>query len=304
MTTIRSNNVSIVLLPIGFLVLFFCGCRPAETETQLIVAVSLEPQAFLVDRIGGDRVRSIVVVPTGREPENYQPTPEKIAALCKAKGWFQTGMPFEAMLRPKIASLVPTIKFVDLRQGIPLRKLELHAHAHGDHADCSDEEGNDPHIWLGPTALKTQAETVLKTLLEFDPLGEPEYRLNCKSLLDEIEKTRRTVAEALQPYRNAIVFVFHPAYGYFCDEFGLRQQAVEFEGKSPTTKQLADLVVLAKQEKVPPTIFVQPEFNRGPADAIAEATEGNVVVHSPLERDILANLVRLSTMIAETHQPE
>jgi len=297
MMTIRSNSV--VLFSVGLIVPFLCSCRPAEPETRLVVAVSLEPQAFLVDHIGGDRVRSVVVVPAGREPENHQPTPEKVAALCKAKVWFQTGMPFEVTFRPKLASLAPMMKFVDLRQGVSLRKLELHAHDHGDvHTGCGDDEGNDPHIWLGPSALKTQVETILKTLVELDPSGEPEYRLNCEALLEEIEKTRLEIAEILQPHRGEVVFVFHPAYGYFCDEFGLQQYAIEFEGKSPSAKQLADLVAVAKREKEPPTIFVQPEFNRGPADAIAEATGGNSVVHSPLQRDVLANLRQLAEMIA------
>jgi len=303
MATIRSNhNVSawIILFSACCVVLLLCGCRPAETETRLVVAVSLEPQAFLVDRIGGDRVRSVVVVvPAGREPENYQPTPEKVAALCKAKAWFQTGMPFEMTLRPKLVSLAPTMKFVDLRQRVPLRKLELHTHVHNEeHVGCCDEEGNDAHIWMGPSALKTQVETILTAFIELDPSGEPEYRLNTETFLGEIEETRLAIAEILQPHRGKNVFVFHPAYGYFCDEFDLRQHAIEFEGKSPSAKQLADLVALAKQEQEPPTIFVQPEFNRGPADAIAEATGGLCVVHSPLERNVLANMRQLAEMIA------
>ena len=292
MTTIRSNSA---LLSVCFLLSFLCGCRPTEMETRLVVAVSLEPQAFLVDAVGGERVRSVVVVPTGREPENYQPTPEKVAALSKAKVWFQTGMPFETVLRPKLASLSSTMKFVDLRQGIPLRKLVLHTH---DHTGCCDEDGNDPHIWLSPSALKTQTETILQTLIDLDPMGEPKYRLNAELLLEKIGETRLAITEILQPHRKEIVFVFHPAYGYFCDEFGLRQQAIEFEGKSPTASQLANLVAMTQQEKAPPTIFVQPEFNRAPADAIAEATGGGIVVHSPLERDVLANLLRLAEMIA------
>ena len=297
MTTIRLKSsflVAFVLLSVVLL----CGCQPTETETRLIVAVSLEPQAFLIDRIGGDRVRNIVVVPAGREPENYQPTVEKVAALSKAKVWFQTGMPFEVAFQPKLASLAPTMKFVDLRQGIPLRKLELHAHSEANGHLCCDEEGNDPHIWLGPSAIKTQAETILRTLVELDPLGEPKYRRHCEALLAEIETIRSEIAEVLLPKRSKNVFVFHPAYGYFCDEFGLRQLAIEFEGKSPSATQLAELIASAKKEETPPTIFVQPEFNQGPANAIAEATGGNIIVHSPLQHDVLSNLRQLAEMIA------
>ena len=303
MATIRLGSVlpGIILLALG--ALFLCGCRPAESDAQLIVAVSLEPQAFLVDRISGDRVRCIVVVPAGREPENYQPTPEKIAALSRAMVWFQTGMPFEAVLRPKLVSLAPRMKSIDLRTGIPMRKMELHAHGEGDGHRCCDEDGNDPHIWLAPTALKTQTETILRTLVELDPPRAPEYRLNAAALLDEIEEARHAIAETLRPYHGEIVFVFHPAYGYFCDEFGLRQQAIEFEGKSPSAKQLAVLIASAKLEKNPPTIFVQPEFNRAPADATAEATGGSIVVHSPLDRDVLANLRQLAEEIVRRRAP-
>ncbi len=281
------------------------GCRPTEKDLRPIVSVTVEPQAFLVDRIGGERVRTIVLVPVGREPENYQATPEKIATICKAGAWFQTGMPFETPLGDKLKSLAPSMKFVDLRQGIPFRKLELHAHEahadhhHADHANCAGENGSDPHIWTGPTVLKTQAATILKTLQEIDPANGEEYSRNYDLLIADIEKTRQAISERLEPYQGETIFVFHPGYGYFCDEFGLRQQAIEFEGKSPTAKELAALVALAKKEKKPPTIIVQPEFNRAPADAIAESIGGSVVVHSPLDRDLLDNLIRLAELVAK-----
>ncbi len=311
MTTIRSSKPFWLLL---VLTIFCCaGCRPASdgaTDGKQIVTVSLEPQGFLTDRIGGDRIRTVVVVPIGREPENYQPTPEKVAAFSRAKVWFLTGMPFETALRPKLESVAPSLNVVDLRQGIKLLPLELHAHDGADHAvdahaagepcaaGCKHQHGDlDPHIWLGVSVLKAQAETIRKALTEMDPTGKEYYRRNYDKLIADIETLREEIAELLKPCENGTVFVFHPAYGYFCNEFKLKQRAIEFEGKSPTAAELAKLVAATKKETIPPCIFVQPEFNQAPAKAIAEATGAKIVVHSPLDRQLLDNLRRLAEMI-------
>ena len=304
-TTIRSNKMVAILWTLTAL-LIVSGCfessNEARNDPRPIFAVSVEPHAFLLDRIGGDRIRVEVLVPSGQDPHHYEATPEKIAALSKARVLFRTGMPFEDVFLPKLQSVSKNLEIVDLRVGLVLRTLELHSHDNGDastghehHVGCS-HDGLDPHIWFAPTMLKRQAETVLRTLLEKDVDRENQafFRKNFEAFVEEIEATRKELAEKLAPFKGRTVFVFHPSYGYFCDEFGLKQTAVEFEGKSPGPQRITELIAATKNEGGAPVIFVQPEFNRAPAEAIAEATGGKIVVHSGLDRDVLANLRRFT----------
>lgn len=307
MTTIRSNK-PVSVFPILFLMTLSVmltaasGCvkTPQGNDPRPVYAVSVEPHAFLLEKIGGDRIRIEVLVPPGKEPENYEAAPNTIMALARTRVLFRTGMPFEETLLPKLQEVAKDLRIVDLRVGLVLRSLELHSHGdapeetstgHVHHAGCS-HDGLDPHIWFAVTFLKKQAETILETLIQTDerPENADFYRRNFEKLIDEIETLRKELTEKLEPLKGRTVFVFHPSYGYFCDEFGLKQNAIEFEGKSPKPRQLAELIAQSRKEHRPPTIFVQPEFNQASAEAIAEATGGRIVVHSGLDRNILSSM--------------
>lgn len=292
----------------------FSGDDSSADDGRMLLSVGIEPQAFLVEQIGGDRVRVEVLVATGKDPHHYEATPKKIAALTRSGVFFRTGMPFEETLLEKLKSLAPNLKIVDLRDGLALRVMELRSQEeserdaadrqasaeHRHHLGCS-HDGLDPHVWFAPETLKIQAETVLKTLVELDPEGETVYRENHGTFLDKLETLRASLEEKLSPHRGRTVFVFHPSYGYFCDEFGLKQRAIEFEGKSPSPRQLAEIAAEARTrfeiEKIKPIIFVQPEFNSAPAQAVAELIDGRMVEHSCLDRDIFQSMTRFADEI-------
>ena len=88
------------------------------------------------------------------------------------------------------------------------------------------------------------------------------------------------------------VFVFHPSFGYFLDEFGITQEAVETGGKEPTAQTLARLIDEAKQDK-PSAIFVQAQFPVSAAKKIADSVGAKVVPLDPLAPDWLDNLKRI-----------
>jgi zinc transport system substrate-binding protein len=295
-----------------------------------VLAVSVEPHAFLVEQIGGSLVRVEVLVPMGKEPESYQPTPERIIMLTRAKAFFRTGMPFEEMIIPKLNSLTTGLKVIDLRKGINLRPLEFHshnsnqhnshdhnehdhnAHNHNNHtADNSNQissvesnkkfAGSDPHIWFSLSLLKIEAETVLKTLIEIDPENENSYRRNYENFIAELESMKSKLIKILEPVKGNTIFVFHPTYGYFCDEFNLYQRAIEIGGKTPLPQQLVsiieDALKNAKQSGKQPAIFVQPEFNRTPAKSVADAVNGRIVEHSALEKNIFKSMLNFAEEI-------
>lgn len=279
-----------------FLLLFLCGgCfSSVGQDSRITVAVAVEPLAFLCEFIGGSRVHTVVLVPPGKEPEHYQATPEKIAAVSRCRILFCTGMPFEETLLPKLQANAQHLKIVDLRSGLKLRTLELH---HRESGESHTHGGVDPHIWFAPSALKTEAGTMLAALIEIDADGAEHYRQNYEQLLERIGAVQEELAAKLASQKGQTVYVFHPSYGYFCDEFGLEQRAIEYEGKTPKPQQLAALAAQAKQERRPPLIFVQPEFNQGPAQALAEAVGGKIAVHSALERDVLKSMQHFAEML-------
>jgi len=259
------------------------------------VVVSIEPQRFFVEKVAGDRINVVVLVPPGKEPETYIPTPDKIKQLARSQVYFRVGFPSEETFLPKLQTLAPKLKVVDTREGIQLRMLENHGDGHG----CCPHhpsDGTDPHIWLSPTLVLRQTDTILQALIELDPEGKEEYEANAETFRRELEQTRAEIAEILAPHKGETVYVFHPAYGYFCDEFGLKQKAIEVDGKAPKVRDLVEWKREAEADNAR-VILVQPEFNPTPAEIIAKEIGAKAVVHSPLGANYLHDLVELAKII-------
>jgi zinc transport system substrate-binding protein len=76
----------------------------------------------------------------------------------------------------------------------------------------------------------------------------------------------------------------------------LKQVPVQIGGKEPTAKQLARLIDLAKEDEVK-VIFVQPQFSKKSAEALAKAIRGAVVPLDDLASDYLKNLQEMATKL-------
>ncbi|HUW82609.1 MAG TPA: zinc ABC transporter substrate-binding protein [Phycisphaerae bacterium] len=277
------------------------------------VFVSIPPQAYLVERIGGPYVTVHVLVQPGQEPHTFEPTPRQVMALGRVKLFLAIGLPFETRLLAKIRSAQQKLSVADTTEGITKRKMASSHHlSHtqpsehtpqaDDHRPAADAVADDPHVWLSPPLLLTMARNVARALQQTDPGNTAVYEQNLAALTKDIQATHQQVHDVLAAYRGQSFYVFHPAFGYFGDAYGLNQEAVEIGGKSPTPRQLARLVAKARADNVK-IIFVQPQFDTKNAEAVAKAIGGAVVPMDPLARDVLGNFSQMATKIKAALTP-
>ncbi len=267
-------------------------------EKKVKVYVSIVPQEYFVERVGGDMVEVAALVLPGDSPATYQPTPQQIAGLSSADLYFRIGVPFEKGFMPKIKGLSDKLKIIDTRKGITLRIMKAHHHHDGDDADTDESEhaGKDPHIWLNPMNIKIQAKTIADALIQVDPDGKDLYNENYKKFCTDLDKLNEQLAKSLEPVKGETLMVFHPAWGYFADQYGLKQEAIEIEGKNPSAKQLARMIDEAKKDNIR-VIFVQPQFSKAAASNVAQAINGAVVAVNPLSKDYIDNLKAVANKI-------
>lgn len=298
MTSLRHATRLVPLLALAVLTVILAGCPRDATEppdertaapAAVSVCVSIPPQAFLVERIGRERVSVEVLVGPGQSPATYEPTPAQMATLDRADVYFRIGVPFEDTLMGRISASMPRLNVVDLREGIELQPIDDHG---GDHAHGR----MDPHTWLDPTLVAVQARTIHDELVRLDSRATGAYGANLEALLSDLESLDREIAETLEPVEGRTMFVFHPAFGYFTRAYGLRQVAIEIEGKEPAPRELQRIIEMAEQENVR-AIFVQPEFSDRSARAIAEAIDAEIIRIDPLARDYLTNLREMARTI-------
>lgn len=271
-------------------------------EQPVEVQVSIEPLRFFVERVGGERVRVGVVVEAGRAPETYDPGPRQIAALSDARVFFGVGMPLEAAWRRQLrAPDSGGPEWVDLSQGADA----VESHADGGHdaepAPHRHDQGDDPHLWLDPLRAERMVSDIAEVLARLDPGDAALYRGNAGRLRTELESLHQELSGLLAGSGVDTFLVYHPAWGHFARTFGLRQLAIETEGKEPGPRGLADVIAEARQAGVR-VVFVNPRRGRRLAQTVAEAVGARLEVLDPLAYDYFENLRAAARAIAASGQ--
>ena len=264
------------------------GQTASAPSAQLSVVVSIPPQAYFVRRVGGDRVSAQALVTPGQSPATYEPSPAQMMALDEADVYFRIGVPFETALMSRIQSAMPSLDVVDTRAGIQLRAM-----------DGAGEGGTrDPHIWLNPRLVKVQAATIRDSLARHDPEGADQYGANLQALEADLDRLDGEMGATLAPVRGREMLVYHPAFGYLADAYGLRQVAIEVEGKEPTTRELNQIIASARAAGVK-ALFVQQQFASVGADAVAAEIGATVVRLDPLAEDYMTNMLGMARQIRD-----
>ncbi|MBI5571172.1 MAG: zinc ABC transporter substrate-binding protein [Desulfomonile tiedjei] len=306
----RKGFASLLLLTF----ISLCVSLPAAAENpagKVNVFASILPVAYFVERVGGPNVDVSVLVGPGQDPHTFEPTPKLMAKLAGAQILFKVGFPFEETLVKKVGPMFKNVQVVDLQQGIQRRTMtedesegEEGEHGHGkDHAHSHEAGDFDPHTWLDPQLAKIQAGTIADTLIRIDPSHRTDYEKNLRDFVNDLDAVHEQLTKALAPVKGKSFFVFHPAYGYLGAAYGLKQIPVQIGGKEATARQLARLVELAKEDEVR-VIFVQPQFSKKTAEALAAAIDGAVVPLDDLARDYLKNLQDMAAKLESALQAQ
>lgn len=275
-------------LVLMLLALFISACAPAATQApaadqKLNFTVSILPQKYFVERVGGDLVNVNVMVLPGESPATYEPKPEQMTALAQADAYVSIGVPFEKAWLEKIQAANTKMKMVDTTQGI-----ERKATADG---------GFDPHIWLSPSLVKIQSETIYKALAELDPAHAADYKANFEAFVKDIDALDTNIRATLEKTETKKFIVFHPAWGYFARDYGLEMIPIEVGGQEPSAQELAGLIEKAKTENIK-VVFVQPEFDQEEAATIAKEIGGKTLSIGALNPDWLGNLKSVAETFA------
>lgn len=295
----KKTNLFIIIAIIS--TSLFASGQKEDTKDGLIVFTSILPHKFLVESIGGDRVSVQTLVGPGKSPATYQPKPSQVVSLSTADILFTVGVPFEKSFIHKISNSLKDLNIIDTTLGIEKRIIDDHHHEDHEGHDHSDHEELDPHVWLSPVLAQIQAENILKGLIGLDPEGSDYYVKRYETLISRLNIVDLELRDKLAPYKGKILFTYHPSFGYFADEYGLIQEAIETGGKEPTPLQLDNLIKEAKTEGVK-VIAVQPEFSQKSAEIIAEAIDGTVIILNPLNPNYIDNLKEIAEVIITAYK--
>ena len=291
MKGIISVLLSLVLAS-GFLSLAACGdgetSTAEESTDKPIIAVSIVPEQTFVEAVCGDLVEVVAMVPPGNSPSNYEPTAAEMEKFADASLYFAIGVPTEeANILPSVGD-VPVIALQD-------EVAEVYA-------ERTFEAGSrDPHIWLSPKRVVVMVEVIAREMSELDPDNAEVYNENAEAYIAQLDALDTQINEALADVQSKAIIVYHPAFGYFADDYGLTMYALEEDGKEATAEHLQEMIDLAKAENIK-VIFYQEEIDSSQSEAFAEEIGGKTMQLSPLAADYIENLKSMAELMAEVMQ--
>ena len=271
------------------------GCKTSQAQStteseKLNVTVSILPEQYFVERIGGDLVNVNVMVGPGEEPHTYEPQPDQMEELATSKLYFSIGVEFEDAWLPKFEETNPDLKIVDVSDTIVKIPMTV--------SDGDEKAGElDPHVWLSPANVRIIAQNIEAALSEEDPANSTTYQANLESFLNDIDELDNEISSSLSSLNTRKFITFHPAWGYFAQDYNLEQIAIEVGGNEPSAAELADLISTAKENNIQ-VIFTEPEFSTKTAETIANEINGKVILIDPLAEDWLDNMKEIAQSLS------
>ena len=285
---------------------FAAGANDAgDGKEKIKVVTSIMPLSFFVKKVGGEHVDVKVMVPPGANPHTYDPGPAEMKTLGDAQVFVEagSGIEFELDWMKKFRDLNSEMVICNASKGFVPLPMTSHdsGHDHGhSHGDAHGHGGHaDPHFWLSPKYGALAAANVEKVLASVDPSNAAEYGKNRKALVSALETLSAEISGTLAGMKQRAFMVFHPAWGYFADEFNLRQIAIEKDGKDITPKTMREVIRDANTLGIR-VVFVSPAFSSLQAETIAREIGGVTAVADPLSADYIENLRSVANAFAES----
>lgn len=243
--------------------------------------VAVPPYIELARSLGGDLVEVTALLESGESHESFAPTPSRVLGWHRADLYWSVGLDFEKQWLPKLRTVAPDLRVIDPPE--PARRHGKTAHdAHAHHHE-------DRHSWLDPKSVAVEAEAFVQSLVRLRPAREAQLRANLAAFQSRCRKLDEAIADRLVAYRGSRIYVYHGAFDYFAEAYGLEQVALQVGARPPSVRELAELIRKAREDGAT-AVFVQPQESPAAARKLAQAIGAELVTIDPLAVDWENNL--------------
>jgi zinc/manganese transport system substrate-binding protein/manganese/iron transport system substrate-binding protein len=246
---------------LALVVLVLAGCAHATERSAgpLRVVATTSTLASLAQGAAGSGVVVRSIVPVGVSPEDFQPTPDAIAALRDADVLVENGVGLEGWLESTIRnSGNPNLRIVVCGDGLPV-------------------VAGNPHLWMDPVFARAYVAKIGDALIAADAPHAAAYRSATSAYESQLDALRARTQQKIStiPAAQRTMIVFHNAFDYYARRFGLRVVgAIEpVPGADPNPAHLADLVRLARSQHVR-AVFAEHEYSDKLALTLAASAGG------------------------------
>ena len=274
----------IIVIPLSSIAVYGTNTNQQFTindDSKLQVISSFNPLHEFSQIVGQEKVDTILLVPVGVEPHDWEPTIKDVQQMHKSDLIIINGIGFENWVDNLIENNYLGI-IVDTSNGITTNqsKEQHDEEQHDEHKHLA----GDPHIWLNPVYAKTQVQNIANAFANSDLKNSKFYHTNAEEYNKKLDLLDMKIRNELSNC-NSDFIVFHNAFSYFADEYGLNQYTIIPTNNSHgevTAKTLEKIILTAKKLNIK-VIFSEEDISSKSSEIIANELGGNVLILSTLE---------------------
>lgn len=272
-----------------------CGCKKRgfgkDAEGKVRIITSIYPMYDFAKKIGGDQVAVKMLVPAGTEPHSWEPSTRDMLDLEDADLFIYNGAGIDAWAE----DILDTVQNKNLTvlcasKDVTLLKAGEDHHDEDGHEDEESREEShhhgeyDPHVWLSPKNAEKELAAIAEALISKDPDHADIYRANLESAKKECEALDSAFREKLGAFSGKYIVVAHEAYGYLCEDYGLKQIGIEgvSADQEPDAARMREIIDMVREYDIK-CIFFEELVDPKVAKSIAEETGCESKSLSPLD---------------------
>jgi len=294
----------------------------AQTTQSPEVVVSIKPIHALVSGVMGDVGEPVLLLQGNESPHSYSLRPSQMRQLYQADLVVWIGENMESFLAKPLQNIdgqiislldTPNLTVLKPRHGGYWETTGHHQHVaheekhqknpheshHDDHHHHHHHDGEvDMHIWLSPTNAQQIVKYITATLSQLYPEYSAIFQANAERIHHQLQDLDTTLATQLNPVQQHAYLVFHDAYQYFEQHYGLNAVGTVSVNpeQRPSAKRLHELrQQLATQQVV--CIFSEPQFTARWLNSIIEGSQVKRGVLDPLGSELKAGETAYSTLL-------
>jgi zinc transport system substrate-binding protein len=197
-----------------------------DNDSKGTIYVTMSWQKEMVEEICGDDYEVVSFLSAGTSPHSTDMTPGDITGASSASVYFYigSGVEWELSNLSTIEDSIPGLDTVDFCSGLTLLP-----------GDTDEGEISDPHVWTSPTYLAEFAEVVKDKLTELYPDDASTFEAGYESYTAKTTALQEAADNALSGLDGANIVIWHPAWAYLLEPYGISQEELKGPVEDSTT---------------------------------------------------------------------
>jgi zinc transport system substrate-binding protein len=279
----------------GSIICLTASCSGNNESDKPTLAVSIEPERYILEQLAGDKYNVITVLDNGADPETFEPSMSKRVIVDNSAAYFTIGyLPFENTI---VASMQSKDKVVNTSVGMNL-VYGTHSHQNDDNGYDTTNNVADPHTWTSIENIRIIATNMVTVLCNLDSERIDLYNERLKKLNFHLDSLEETFTAKLAKAKSHAFAIWHPSLSYFARDYNLEQISVGLENKEISLLTHQNIVKEAVDDSVR-VFFIQQEYDKRQAESINKAINSRLVSINPLSYNIETELTKIVDELAK-----